>query len=68
MTKHKAGTVKVTINYGYDIHSIVMSQRSWDRIAKGEAVTMNGQGFFIQGVESEDWHSPKSLDNFHSAV
>jgi proline racemase len=63
MTKHKAGTVKVTINYGYDIHSIVMSQRSWDRIAKGEAVTMNGQGFFIQGVESEDvwtYNSPEA--------
>lgn len=47
MTKHKAGTVKVTINYGYDIHSIVMSPRLWDRIVKGEAVTMKGQGFFI---------------------
>ena len=63
MTKHKAGTVKVTINYGYDIHSIVMSPRSWDRIAKGEEVTMKGQGFFIEGVESQyvwTFNSPKA--------
>jgi hypothetical protein len=60
---HKASTVKVTINYGYDIHSIVMSQRAWDRIAKGEAVTMKGQGFFIEGVESQDvwkFNSPEA--------
>ena len=63
MTKHKAGTVKVTINYGYDIHSIVMSRRSSDRIAKDEAVTMKGQGFSIEGVESQDvwtFNSPEA--------
>ena len=63
MTKNEIGTVKVTINYGYDIHSIVMSQLSWDRIAKGEAVTMKGQGFFIEGVESQDvwtFNSPEA--------
>ena len=63
MTKLKAGTVKVTINYGYDIHSIVMFQRSWDRIAKDEAVTMKGQGFSIEGVESQDvwtFNSPEA--------
>jgi hypothetical protein len=40
-----------------------MIQRSWDRIAKGEAVTMKGQGFFIEGVESEDvwtYNSPEA--------
>ena len=34
-----------------------------DRIAKGEAVTMKGQGFSIEGVESQDvwtFNSPEA--------
>jgi hypothetical protein len=36
---------KITIDYGYDIHSIKVSESVHDRIKKGEIVEIEGQGF-----------------------
>lgn len=52
---------KITVNYGYDVHSIIVNQKEMDKIRTGEAVTIQGQGFSIEGdTETDDW-------SFHSA-
>jgi hypothetical protein len=63
MTKHQNGRVRLTVNYGYDIHSIEVPASTWLQIHGGEAVNVQGQGFFIEGVESQDvwtFNSPEA--------
>jgi hypothetical protein len=42
---HKTGTVEITVSYGYDIHTIKLSRRTFDRILRGDKVEIEGQGF-----------------------
>lgn len=57
----------ITVNYGYDIHSVTVSQKVMDQIKSGEAVSVRGQGFYIEGdKESDAWSfhctAPGSLE------
>lgn len=71
MTKSKqassARQFKITVNYGYDVHSIIVNQADMDKIKNGEAVTVKGQGVDIEGdTEMDDWSfhcsRPNSLE------
>jgi hypothetical protein len=56
MSKGKGGRIRLTIDYGYDIHSIELSQRTLDRIEAGKHVTVKGQGFHAdEGREQDYW-------------
>ena len=54
MTKHKDGRVRLTVNYGYDIHSTEVPVSTWLQIQGGESMTVRGQGFFVEGELSQD--------------
>ena len=54
MTKHQNGRVRLTVNYGYDIHSVEVPASTWLQIQGGEAVTIEGQGFSVEGEFSQD--------------
>jgi hypothetical protein len=54
MTKHQKGRVRLTVNYGYDIHSVEVPTSTWLQIQGGEAVTIEGQGFSVEGEFSQD--------------
>jgi hypothetical protein len=54
MTKHQNGRVRLTVNYGYDIHSIEVPASTWLQIQGGESMTVRGQGFFVEGEFSQD--------------
>lgn len=45
---------RITVNYGYDIHSVTVTAKIVDQIQRGEAVTVKGQGFYIEGEKSKD--------------
>lgn len=58
---------KITVDYGYDVHSIIVNQKDMEKIRNGETVTVQGQGFAIEGdTQLDDWsfHStrPNSLE------
>jgi hypothetical protein len=56
MQLHKTGAVKITISYGYDIHSIVVSRRTFDRIEHGAKIKIKGQGFPTDdGIVPDHW-------------
>jgi hypothetical protein len=44
--------ITITLNYGYDIHSIEVDRATYERIKAGEKVTMDGQGF---SDEEDGW-------------
>jgi len=52
--KHKSGTVRITISYGYDIHWIELSQKTFSRIQKGKKVEIRGQGFSTEEGSTQD--------------
>ena len=54
MTKHQNGRVRLTVNYGYDVHSVEVSASTLLQIQGGEAVTVQGQGFSVEGEFSQD--------------
>ena len=54
MSKYQNGLVRLTVSYGYDVHSIEMPVSTWQQIQVGEVVTVQGQGFYIEGEFSQD--------------
>ncbi len=57
MSPHTSGgTARITVDAGYDIHSLVLSGRTFGRIQAGAVLTLRGQGFFVEGVkEADSW-------------
>lgn len=55
MTTHpSAGFGKITIDNGYDSHSLRLSSRTLLRIQSGAVMTLRGQGFFVEGAREQD--------------
>ena len=55
---------RIAINYGYDIHSVTVPAKIVDQIKRGEAVTVKGQGFYIEGEKTQDvWSFHCTGDN-----
>jgi hypothetical protein len=45
---------RITVDYDYDIHSVTVSAKIVNQIKRGEAVTVKGQGFYIEGEKTKD--------------
>ena len=59
------------VDYGYDIHELRLSGRTYSRITAGKAITKKGQGFSWDGRPDQDYwdfnlDSPGSL-HVHTA-
>ena len=52
--KYKTGTICITVDYGYDIHNIIFSGRTYNHILAGKTLTINGQGFPVDGFTEQD--------------
>jgi hypothetical protein len=55
MSKSKRSRVRLTIDYGYDIHWIELSQRTLDRIQSGKQLKLKGQGFSTEERPEQDY-------------
>jgi hypothetical protein len=51
--EYKTGLIKITVSYGYDIHSIEFSKRTYDRILTGQYVKIKGPKFVCEGVNGK---------------
>ena len=38
--RYKSGTVEITVDYGYDIHTIALSGRTYDKIVAGKELSI----------------------------
>ena len=46
----------MTVDFGYDLHRISISETVFAQIQAGQAVTIEGQGFPVEGVmEQDEW-------------
>lgn len=52
----RPGCFTVTVDYGYDMHSVGVSEPEWKRIASGRPVRLTGHGFCVEGeVQADKW-------------
>ena len=54
MNKHQNGRVLLTVSYVYDIHSVEVPASTSLQIQGGKALTVQGQGFSVEGEFSQD--------------
>lgn len=46
----------MSVDFGYDVHAISISEAVFTKIQTGKPVTVQGQGFPVEGVmELDDW-------------
>jgi hypothetical protein len=46
--------IRVTVDFGYDGHSISVAEATFAQIQTGRPVTLQGQGFPVEGVMEQD--------------
>lgn len=46
--------VRVTVDYGYDLHIISITDAIFAKIQAGQPVVVEGQGFPVEGVMEQD--------------
>jgi hypothetical protein len=54
MSEYQDGRVRLTVSYGYDVHSLEIPVSTWEQIQVGEVVTVQGDGFSVEGEFSQD--------------
>lgn len=48
--------LRVTVDYGYDVHSVSIPEAVFAQIQAGQPVVVEGQGFPVEGVmERDQW-------------
>lgn len=49
--------IRITISYGYDIHSLVIAKDEYDSIQEGSPFAIDGQGFMHEedGLVADHW-------------
>ena len=57
---NKSLKTRITISYGYDIHSLVLPTIDFEKIKSGASMNIDGQGFSIEGEVSQDTWSFKN--------
>jgi hypothetical protein len=55
MGSRKSPAVQITVDYGYDIHSVECSKHDFAQISEGVVVTLKGPGFYWEGRRDQDW-------------
>ena len=47
--------MKIRVDYGYDSHSLEITDADWSSIQSGEPLTITGPGFFVEGELDQDF-------------
>lgn len=47
-------TAEITVEWGYEEHSIVVTAENWERIKSGEPVHLRGEGYYHEGEFFQD--------------
>lgn len=47
-------TARITVDFGYDIHTLQLSPRTLRKIQAGAVLSLRGPGFLVDGVREQD--------------
>jgi hypothetical protein len=45
----------ISVDYGYDIHSLEISDLEWQMVQLGKQLEIEGQGFWVEGEFDQDY-------------
>ena len=57
MKKKKRGkpVVRITVEWGYESHSLELTKKEWDDIQAGEVVSFSGENYGYEGEDFDCW-------------
>jgi len=58
----KLGGAVVSVEWGYDLHEIVVSPRNWSRIKRGDKLRLRSRGYSECGAQWEYWSFEGGLE------
>ncbi len=58
----KAGPVSVIVEWGYDLHEIVLTKRNWSLILRGKPLRIRSRGYYEGACQWEYWNFAGGLD------
>ena len=54
--------VSIIVDYGYDIHNIMLSTKEWGYVTEGQSIELVGHGFNCEGeLENDYWEFNKAF-------
>jgi hypothetical protein len=57
----KSGSVRISVEWGYDTHDIVLTQRNWTHVKRGGKLRIRTRGFSEDGPQWEYWNFDSGL-------
>lgn len=55
--------VTITVEWGYDNHSITLTQKNWAKVSSGKPLNIRGKGYYYEGEFFWDyWYFGGGLD------
>ncbi len=53
--------VELTVDYGYDAHSVTLSREEWKEVCSGKKMVIAGTGFHVDGRLAQDYWAFSTL-------
>jgi hypothetical protein len=51
----RSGGAQITVEWGYDLHDIILTPRNWSRVKRGFSLRIRSPGFSEDGFQWEYW-------------
>ena len=58
----KSGGARIAVEWGYDIHEIILTSRNWSRVKRDGSLRIRSRGFSEEGFQWEYWKFAGGLD------
>ena len=58
----KAGGARIAVEWGYDIHEVILTARNWARVKRGGSLRIRSPGYSEEGSQWEYWNFAGGLD------
>ena len=52
---NKGCSAKISVEWGYDIHTITLTPRNWSKVKRGNRLRIRAPGFSEEGFQWEYW-------------
>jgi hypothetical protein len=58
----KSGGARVAVEWGYDIHDVILTPRNWSRVKRGGSLKIRSRGHSEDAFQWEYWNFGGGLD------
>ena len=58
----KPGGCRIAVEWGYDIHEVILSPEEWSKVKGGHHLQIRSEGYSEEGIQSEYWSFSGGLD------